>query len=208
MTNLIDLRNRVRVGIDDTSISHLIRNEIPEGIIDGENKRFLLKYYPIVEGSVYVIVDGVPLTPDEYIVDLVKGVIVFNVPPVTSVVVDYYFNFFTDDSIDVWIGEGLLETGKTSLSDLPVQLETAVVLFAMSHCCKAMARKYAEGFSWSIGPESVNKDTISSKYRELSEICYNRAVQQRDNFYKRYGARESPEFSIKTQDIQRFDVVR
>ena len=201
----------VRAEVNDTTTSHLVRQEVPLGAINSSNKVYSLAYFPLVaSASVFPTVDGVLLTAG-FTVDLPKGKITFTTAPTTSLTVDYYFYVFVDADITVWIQHGMQSCGYGGNSDIPTlpdPMSSAVEHIAISMACSAWSRKYAEGFSWTVGPETVDKKDISAHYLELSKDAYKTGIEMRDDYYKRYGKRNAPAFDVLQFNVGRYDVIR
>ena len=87
-------------------------------------------------------------------------------------------------------------------------LGPAVKLFAFSLGCKAMARKWAEGFSWSFGQEAVDKKQIGTNYENLAKDLWEKAVFMRDDYYKHWGKRNLPVANVKRIPQRPYDVRR
>jgi len=209
MSSLIEMIESIRSEVNDTATSHLVRQETPNGIVDSSNKIFYTAYFPV--SQIVVTVDGTQLPATAYVVDADKGKIKLTTAPVTSIVVDYYFNVFVDGDITVWIDHGCKAcgfNGVQNIQQIPEPLTGAVEHYAISMACDAWARKYAEGFSWTVGPESVDKKGIAAEYRAQGDQAFKTATIMRDDYYKRYGKREAPSYALKQFHIPRYDVIR
>ena len=207
MASIIDCIEDIRAEVNDTATSHLVRRENLNGAIDSSNKVFYTQYYPITQ--ITLTVDGISATGASF--DMDKGIITLRTAPTTSVIADYYFNVFVDSDIEVWIDHGCKACGFDSISQLasiPAPMLGAVEHFAISMAMDAWARKYAEGFSWTVGPESVDKKDISANYRELAKSAYDSATQMRNDYYTRYGKREAPAYAMKQFHIRRYEPIR
>lgn len=206
--NLLTIIANVRSELNDTATSHLSRQETPLGLIDGGNKVYMLAYYPLVDSaSATVTVDGVVLSSG-YSFDLAKGRLTLTVAPITSVLVDYYFYAFTDTDITVWINNAVQTCSYTALTGVPDPMGAAVERLAISMGCQAWARKWAEGFSWQVGPESVDKKAISANYLSLAKQKWDEGIAVRNDNWTRYGQREAPAGQFLQFNIPRYDVLR
>ena len=206
---LATVKANVRSKINDNATSHLVRGELPQGLINSSNKIYVLNYYPVVDkASMIVIVDGAVILASAFSADLTKGRITLTTAPTTSILVDYYFWAFTDTDIEIWIANGINLCGMPNLTSVPDIMITAVEYFAVHFGCNAWARKYAEGFSWTVGPETVDKNQISQNYMALAKENYDKGILTRDDFYKRFGQREAPSADIRQWFIPRYDVLR
>ena len=197
--SLATVISNVRSELNDTDTSHLVRGEIPQGLINSTNKIYVLAYYPVTNVSQLVLtVDGAVISGAGYTLDAPKGRITLSAAPTASITLDYYFQAFTDADITVWINHGVQECGATTIGSLPDPMSAAIEKFAISMGCQAWSRKYAEGFAWTVGPETVDKKAISQNYRSLAEDNFNQGIQVRDDYYKRFGQRNAPSGGVLT----------
>jgi hypothetical protein len=210
---LADLISSIRYELNDFKTSHFQRFETPIGTVNGTNKTFYVRYFPlagaVINTDVFLTVDGVLLSAG-YTIDVNSGTLTLTTAPVTSIVVNYYFYVFTDPEITDWVKDGIEHCGflYNDLAKVPDGLSPAVKYFALHHGCNAFARKWAEGFNWTFGQETVDKDKISAKYKTLAETYWKEAIDMRADYYKHFGARDLPAFQIKAIPQVKYDVTR
>lgn len=204
--SLATVITNVRSELNDTITSHLVRAEIPAGLIDGANKLYTLAYYPVCNvSSVVVIVDGAVISPAGYTLNAAMGRITLATAPAVSITLDYYFQAFTDADITVWINHGVQQCGFTAISQLPDVMSAAIEKFAIAAGCLAWSRKYADGsFSWTTGPETVDKKQITASYKALHDANFKAAIDIRDDYYKRFGQRNAPAGAVQTNPIKEY----
>ena len=195
----------IRAEMNDTPNSKLVTSEIPKGAIDGSNKVFYTAY-PLL-AQVWVTVDGAAVSANGYSLNTSRGMITLTTAPTSSITIDYYFYAFTDNDIQVWIDQSVRDCGYSgiaTIASVPEALIGAVQKLALSTGFKAWARKWAEGFSWTIGQETVDKKLISKNYQDMSKQAWNEGIQARDDFYKRYGQRNAPAAGIQQTKVQSY----
>ena len=205
---LADLINDVQIDLNNKQFQ---RNEVPLVANDTTALRYYVKYFPLggnqLNKDVFVYVDGVQLNSGVSI-QQDRGYISLTVAPVSSIQTDYYFSVFSEPEIISFITAGFQNCGSQTIDSLDDGFTPAVKKFALHYGYIALSRKYAEGFSWSFGQETVNKDTLSAKYLALAGSAWNEAVVMRDDFYKRFGARNAPAWGVGTIPLKNYDVRR
>ena len=205
---LADLITDVQIDLNNKQFQ---RNEVPLVANDTTALRYYLKYYPLsgsqLNKDAFVYVDGVQLNTGA-VIQAERGYLNLTVAPVSSIQADYYFNVFSESEIISFITAGFQNCGSQTIEALDDGLVSAVKKFALHYGYIALSRKYAEGFSWSFGQETVNKDTLSAKYLALAGSAWNEAVVMRDDFYKRFGARNALAWGVGTMPLKNYDVRR
>jgi hypothetical protein len=64
--------------------------------------------------------------------------------------------------------------------------------FALSAYYNRLASRYAPLYSSSGGQTGHQIDVVTSSFKNLSKAAFDRAIQFRDDYYKRQGQREAP----------------
>jgi len=199
------LISNIRAELNDTTTSHLVRGEIPLGLINSSNTLYTLNYYPVTNtANAIVTVDGAVVLPANYAINSNMGKLTMASAPASSILVDYYFQAFTDADITVWINHAINECGETILSNIPDVMGAAVEKLAISMGCQAWARKWAEGFSWTVGPETTDKSQISDNYLSIAKQKWDEGIAIRDDYYKRFGKRNAPSAAINQWNIREY----
>jgi hypothetical protein len=155
-----------------------------------------------------VTVDGTSIAQANFTVDLLKGLLTLTTAPAVSIYIDYYFQVFTDTDITVWINNAVGTCSYTNINQAPDPMGAAIERLAISMGCQAWVRKWAEGFSWTVGPETVDKKEISKNYLALAKQKFDEGIKVRDDNWKRYGQREAPAAAFLQFDMKRYDVIR
>lgn len=74
----------------------------------------------------------------------------------------------TSEDVSDWLEEALLEHGLSSSSNVPIDNESIILLFAQSHGAQQIAMSTAHYFKYTDGDEQVDKTVVSEQYRKLA----------------------------------------
>lgn len=197
----------------------LIRDEQLSGI-DGANKRFSIRYFPIVDPvspTFELRKNGTLLTrgagAGEYQLDAVNGIVTMGTapikgPPMDVLTATYFFTWFDDTAFYEFLADaattvGFPPTGTTAATraqsvatNFPDTMLDALLQFVGFHFNVRRADENAHRFPASGAGQSVNTDVVTNNFRKLAQEFYERGIAMRDDFYKRRGSREAPSAAI------------
>lgn len=212
---LADVLSKCRQTVGDTAAGAqaVVRLEELSGI-NGTVKDFNLKNYPVKAASVVVKKNGTTLTlTTDYAVDADNGILTFVSAPVLSptkdlVQVTYGFYVFGDTTYHTFIAGAARSCGfapvgaddaaqaVSAVSLVPDQMVDALVFFVAALFCDRRATETAVKFGGSAGGQATGPEVMTRAFRQEAESWFGKAVQLRDDYYKRKGAREAPSFAI------------
>lgn len=209
MALLTTLRSQLRTLVNDkdgatpsnSTRKENLRRSVNGDQVGGGNKFFILNNTRIVANSVTFISDGTILGATDFTVDLVKGIVTVAgavAAPVTTAIARYDFLRFLDIELDDHLTAGLRFLGRstgvlsTDAPNVPEGLNEAFLHEAAANAFEELAARTANLFDASAAGKSINKASIKDHYLKLAKEKHEKAVQMRDDFYKRQGAREAP----------------
>lgn len=162
----------------------------------GTTTLFYLANKPVVSGSIFVTQGTTyrqTIAAAGVTADLVNGILTFASAPTSPVfLVDYNFNYFADADYQSFLNEALRFIGQASTASIDELLATAVYDEAKAQFYMAMATQYAIRYSSSGGSVGTNVDSVTKNYLALHKAAHEKAVEGRDDYYKRQGQREAP----------------
>lgn len=213
MSYVADLISGARSLADDELLDHIEREPITH-MIDGVRKRFSLAGRNILAaedgGSVSdpeVYKNGVAETGITW--ERVGGSLTYDAAPTmpaggADYIVEYYWRFFSDSQYLAWAIDGAKFVGFAASYDggedeaigFNELLTDAVEHYMAHHAASKLANRTAWWFNTSLGNHSINKDTIATKFKAMSDELNKSAERLRDDVYKRHGKREAPSSKI------------
>ena len=203
MSTVID---DIRTEIDDSATSKYATDNL-SSFITATNKIFVLNNRPIASGSEVVIVDGVILTiTTQYTINYTTGIITLVALPTASVVVNYFWNDFTDDEITGFVYAGLQHISQattranaiTDYNAQPAGLQVVIEHYALYHAFYSLAAKTMRLYKAGAGKKNVDKDNIAKKYQQQAADWRKDADAERDAYYQRQGRRNAPAYGDQT----------
>lgn len=220
---VLALRREVDDWIDTSSLqadppSHVSRLEpaIPvAGSINGIGTKFRVRHYPVLSVGIQIEDQlGTPFVFAPATSDLAKGLIDLTAapvnPPSTEIRITYFSMFAQDGMLKVFLQRGVkfVDVSSTPTADTdpigtPEGLETAVIEFAKSLYYEMLSTKTADFFDFGAGGKTEGKSAVPQNWTELAKLAYAKAVQERDDFYKRKGRRNAPALGVSTPQDQR-----
>lgn len=121
-------------------------------------------------------------------------------PPQTSIIVSYFFQFFTDADIQAFLDKASTMLGDTQPNPLDSgvpQLISAVQLFAASLALKALASKAAQvAERQTLGQATVDMTQKAKLWGDEAEKAWKEAISFRDDYYERSGRKKAPAFAF------------
>lgn len=171
--------------------------------IDGTNKTFVVKNFPVVPGGFSrVVADNTVttnFTPTES-----TGQLVMTTPPATSLYVSYYFQLFSDA---VWTEfvtfgmqqinlSGISESAATDVPNVPEGLIAALKTYINATFCRRVAQQTGLWYNQRLQERVEDRNDISNKWLKLAESAQKLGDAQRMAYYTGSGAESSPAFRI------------
>ncbi len=191
----------VRSLIGDGEGDHVVRKEnlkrsLAGNQVDGENLDFILNNTRIVEDSLKVNPDGAGFNaPDDE--DDIRGTFSLASAPEDSLIAKYDYQLFTDEELQTFIDGGARFVNSDDPEAVQTGLIDAMKYEAASLALNALATRTAPQFSASAGGKTINKDSVSTKYLALAKEKHELAVEEREAFFERKGARAAPVYQQK-----------
>lgn len=193
---------RVRTAIDDVAgdksafRENLARS--PGGTqINGTNQDFQLLNRRVIAGSVVITADGSAATVSTTTAGLLRGrVSITSTAPSTSCLATYDYQYFTDEELTTILeGDAASFIDFSDLTQVPNGLLNALVFFAGSVACRALAVRMATLYNAGAGGRSAQKGDIGKKYNDLADRLAKQATDERLLFYgSRKGEASSPAY--------------
>lgn len=204
---LSDIITALRILAQDTPTANLIRQEVPQGAVDGVNTKYRIEHYPVVSGSVYMTVGTSFRGQTGFTVDLVNGIIAYTVAPTAGskpFECDYNYNWFTDTDHTQFLLSAAQSLGFAAAVDVPTGLNPAMLHYALHHFWERRASAYANKYSSSGGQAGHSVEVVTKAYKALSDTAMKDADKMRDDFYKKQGRRENPASGVVSYKIDPF----
>lgn len=206
MTTLPSLIVSGRRLVGDAADSNLQRNESlnnPDigNIINGTNTVFTFVNFPAVS-IVQALVDGAVVAAQYYEVDFTNGIITFDVAPVSTAYLTYYFYLMNDNDWTEFVTWALQAVGASTgnpLTDVPSVQEVllpAVKMYAASLWASRIANQTGLWYNQKLQEREEDREQISAKYTKMAENYSKEADSQRDEAYKGQGKQFQPAFAI------------
>lgn len=181
------------------------------GDINGTNTKFRTYDKRLVESSVEVFQAGVAISFS--VDDAVAGELTITPAPEGNVKLEasYYWTWWTDAEVTTYLNKGAEAVGQWNDNVVPDQaylqippgLKTAAMYFAASMAQTSLIQ-YMQNrpHSSEFLVEQDQKDDANfgatlDAMRRLANDYHDKAIQHRDDFYKRLGKREAPAFGVK-----------
>jgi hypothetical protein len=203
----------------DAPTSNLKMGETPVGNTstgkpDGVGTKFKLQHQNIVPLGVYVTMG--PLAANYrlstgFTLDAANGILTFTSAPTSGLdpfLVDYNWQWFTDNEHLEFLNEAAQNLSVSDPMLVVAGLAPALMQFALSAYYNRLASRYAPLYSSSGGQTGHQIDVVTSSFRNLAKAAFDRAIQFRDDYYKRQGQREAPVSSAKNYAIDPFTPIR
>jgi hypothetical protein len=214
-----DLINKLRIVAHDTPSSNLKTTETPVGNTtngkpDGVGTKFRLQHQNIVTGSVFVTMG--PLAADYrlasgFTLDAGNGILSFATAPASGLdpfFVDYNWQWFTDAEHKEFLDEAAANLSAKDPTLVVAGLIPALMQFALSAYYNRLASRYAPLYSSTGGQTGHQIDVVTKSFENLAKDAFNRAVQFRDDYYKRQGQREAPASQAENYNIDPYTPIR
>ncbi len=180
------------------------------GQVDGNNVSFVSYDKRIVDGTFQAYVNDGPVSAN--VTDLVAGEIEFAAAPDqnSKVTASYYWQWWLDSELITFLNKGAELTGQFN-NNIPDKaylqiepgLKNAALQFALSVAADSLAnylltRKHSGEFllEQDKGTDEGMADVIRAM-TDMSSKAYKKAMDLRDDFYKRQGRRNKPSFGYK-----------
>jgi hypothetical protein len=220
-TAVTALRNEIEDRVDVTALttnppSHLSRLEpgIPvSGVIDGVNKRFRVRHYPVLTAATIADViqvedqAGNAFLVDVPTSDFLRGIIALTTAPASATSTEVRFTYFSRWFFDAqlveflqraceFVGVGAVPTLTTDPLGVGESQQPTALKFAAHLCAKMLSTKTAEFFDVSAGGKDASASEIPKMYKALADELYTEAKELLENPYTRQGRREAPALSI------------
>ncbi len=194
--------------IDDGPGDHFSTDDVSFQVT-ATNQRFKLTNQNIVQ-----IAEGAPVDLEVYVdgaivvvtsVDQAKGVVVLDAAPAegSKVTAEYYFVLIEDAVYLDFVKEtstflGFIPTFTLPIGEVPFPLiyRDAANKYTACLAAKKMSNLTSWYYQSNSANKSFNKDTIASKFREMSkDLCLD-AEKSRNDVSTRHGQREAPATSL------------
>lgn len=212
----IEIEDRVDVSsISTNPPSHLSRLEPGSpvsGSIDGVNKRFRVRHYPVLTaatiGDVVQVENeaGLAYAVDTGASDFLRGIIALTSAPASGVLevrFTYFSQFFFDAQLTDFLQRGCEFVGvgaipATSADPLGVgeAQQPTVLKFAAHLCAKMLATKTAEFFDFDAGGKSAGASEVPKMWKALADELYEEAKELLENPNTRQGRALAPAVSF------------
>ncbi|MBL0233237.1 MAG: hypothetical protein IPQ08_06190 [Chitinophagaceae bacterium] len=207
----------LRQMLDDSPFNKKVSKKKLIGNIDGSNVRFISYDKRLYSDTLQVFVgeESVGFT----LVDDVGGEIDLTEPPSGNVKVtaSYYWQWWTDSELKNFLNKGAEMVGQSVTTtidnaylNIPSGLKTGSLLIASSLAARALIsfivlRKHSSEFLLEQdGNSDSNYDATLKTLQLLADMNWKNGIEQRDDFYKRQGRRNSPAFGIKIGQNRRY----
>jgi hypothetical protein len=170
--------------------------------IDGFNKTFVVKNFPIVPGGVQKVVVDNAVVPTAYVATETIGQITLTTAPTTSCYISYYFYLFPDS---VWIefivaalqltnfSTGVPLTDASTLSENFIPIIKA---YANAYFCRRVAAQTGLWYNQRLQERVEDRDSISKKWQTQAESWQKLGDQQLVQAYTGSGSDNAPSFRI------------
>lgn len=194
---LSDLITSLRILANDTPTSNTIRQETPQGVLDGTNVNFRLQNFPLVVGSVYVTAGSTFRGQAGFTVDAPNGIITFGTAPLSTTKpweCDYNFQWFTDAEHTEFLGDGaeLLGYTKSDPTTVPAGLITPMLKYALAAFWMRRSSQYAHRFASSGGQVGHSVDVVTKAFKALADQATKDGDNFRDAYWNRQGRKNAP----------------
>lgn len=169
--------------------------------IDGLNRSFVVKNFPIVPGGVQkVVVDNATTTA--FVVIEAIGEVDVAVAPLTSIFVSYYFYLFSDFVWTEFVTSALQICNFSSavpITDVPQIGEAflpAVKLYAGAFFARRVAAQTGLWYNQRLQERVEDRDNISSKWLRVAESNEKQALEMLNAAYRGSASDQGPSFRV------------
>lgn len=212
-TAVADLRELLA---DSTSHKRATNKKLV-GPINGTNVTFYAYDKRIVKLSVEVRLDGTDVEFD--VVDAVAGKIVLTEAPLenTDLRADYYWQFWSDESLKGFLNRGAQSCSyfddsapEKSFEQAAPGLRNAILYYAASDANRALIqylnnRRHSEEFLLEQdGNDDTNHSETIAELRRGADSYWKQAETTRDEYYERQGRRNKPSFAVKAGTTRKY----
>lgn len=173
----------------DTNTSHRVFPDNLTALVTGTRTFFPLSNQNIQAGTQYSVDGGNLTSGDALVTDFVNGFVTLGAAPTATLEWYYYFQYCTDTEIQGFCDDGLaeIEMVESNLTNIDPALYDVASTFAAAKVCQRMAQKFAENFNSTTEGESYQMSDVYKAYMNSEKTFYTRAVDKREQFYKRQG---------------------
>lgn len=195
-----DARDRFRICIGDGLADHYEHKSEVTPTADGLHDQFFVGRTRLVEPTVRCFLNGVELD-DEFEVDPVPGLITVltPTPPSGVVLASYYWQWFTDAEIDVFLQDAANALGFTGVDDatLPVALQSVIMDWGAAVAYTRKAAEWAEALQAST-PDGYSLDTGKAhpNWAKLAQDAMKRGKDKLDAYLESPLAFSKPEMRL------------
>lgn len=173
----------------DTNTSHRVFPDNLTALVTGTRTFFPLSNQNIQTGTQYSVDGGNLASGDAFVTDFVNGFVTLGAAPTATLEWYYYFLYCTDTEVQGFCDDGLaeIEMVESNLTNIDPALYDVASTFAAAKVCQRMAQKFAENFNSTAEGESYQMSDVYKAYMNSEKTFYTRAVDKREQFYKRQG---------------------
>lgn len=197
--NLQEYVNGVRVLIHDTGSAKVVRLEdLSTQVVTG-TRRIALGNFPVIESSLTLYHNGEVLSSGYYTVASDVGEVLFSDSVAGQIQASYKWQWFADSDVEAFIKDGirwLQHYDDADPATVPDGLTGAVEHFAAHHCYAELYARTSHFFSGGAGGKNVSKDSIPTRYMQMSKDEYETAKHIRDSFYEGAGKEKKAAVAI------------
>jgi hypothetical protein len=149
---------------------------------DGVTQRFFAGDSRLVANSLDVLVAGLPVAPSGVSgVDDLKGTFMLIPAPIAAAEIhcSYYYQWFTDDELNDFIGQGLTVLSAIDVTDtaLPLEVRPVVLQYAAYFAYMYKAAEYASALSGvAPGGFTADRKTATPNWTSLAKLAYETAT--------------------------------